>query len=152
MSRDTWYLQRRITLSQEMVMIPKSNPSQNTSSITSQRNKWVNTDPRTYRRWDQVPGRSKHPLLTCHTHNKPAVSWSWIRSYLMLKSVCQVWFHYWYEKCQTTNGSMKDCNHRLDHCNGHVTCETLTSNETVEIPVTSTCLSVVYPDSKTDRM
>jgi hypothetical protein len=27
-------------------------------------------------------------------------------------------------------------------------CETLTSKETVEIPVTSTCLSVVYPYSK----
>ena len=35
------------------------------------------------------------------------------------------------------------CNYKLDHCNGHRTCETLTSNETVEIPVTSTCLSLV---------
>ena len=36
--------------------------------------------------------------------------------------------------------------------NDHRTCETLTSNETVEIPVTSTCMSVVYFDSKNDRM
>jgi hypothetical protein len=28
---------------------------------------------------------------------------------------------------------MKVCNYKLDHCNGHRTCETLTSNETVEI-------------------
>jgi hypothetical protein len=26
---------------------------------------------------------------------------------------------YWYEKCQTTYGSMKVCNYRLDHYNGH---------------------------------
>ena len=64
------------------------------------------------------------------------------------KSVCQVRSNYWYEKCQTTYGSMKIRNYKLDHCNGHRACETLTSNETVEIPVTSTCLSVVYFDSK----
>jgi hypothetical protein len=34
--------------------------------ITSQRNKWANTDPRTYLRWDQVPW-SKHPMSTGHT-------------------------------------------------------------------------------------
>jgi hypothetical protein len=28
---------------------------------------------------------------------------------------------------------MKVCDYELDHCNGHRTCETLTSNETVEI-------------------
>jgi hypothetical protein len=32
--------------------------------ITSQINKWTNMDPRKYRRWDQVPRRSKHPLPT----------------------------------------------------------------------------------------
>jgi hypothetical protein len=49
---------------------------------------------------------------------------------------------------------MNVCNYTctLDHCKGHRTYKTLTSNETVEIPVTSTCLSVVYPNSKTDRM
>jgi hypothetical protein len=47
---------------------------------------------------------------------------------------------------------MKVCNYELGHCNSHRTCETLTSNETVEIPATSTCLSEVYPDSETDRM
>jgi predicted phosphodiesterase len=39
--------------------------------ITSQRNKWANTDPRIYRKWDQVPMRSKHPLSTGHTHRQP---------------------------------------------------------------------------------
>jgi hypothetical protein len=47
---------------------------------------------------------------------------------------------------------MKVCNYKLDHCNDHRTYETLTSNETVEIPLTSTYLSVVYPDSKNCRM
>jgi hypothetical protein len=72
--------------------------------------------------------------------------WSRMRRYPLSKSVCQVRSNYWYEKCQTTYGSMKVCNYKLDHCNGHRTCETLTSNETVEIPVTSACLSVVYID------
>jgi hypothetical protein len=34
---------------------------------TNQRNKWANTDPRLYRRWDQVPRRGKHPMLINHT-------------------------------------------------------------------------------------
>jgi hypothetical protein len=32
--------------------------------ITSQINKWANTDPRKYWRWDKVPRRNKHPLPT----------------------------------------------------------------------------------------
>jgi hypothetical protein len=36
--------------------------------ITSQINKWAYTGPRKYRRWDQVPRRSKHTLLTGLTH------------------------------------------------------------------------------------
>jgi hypothetical protein len=43
--------------------------------ITSQRNKWANTDPQTYRRWDQdhqVRKRSKHPLSTGHTRHEPS--------------------------------------------------------------------------------
>ena len=39
--------------------------------ITSQINEWAKTDPRIYRRWDQVPRRSKHPLLTGHTRREP---------------------------------------------------------------------------------
>jgi hypothetical protein len=39
---------------------------------TNQRNKWANTDPRTYRRRDQVPRRSKHPLLIDHTRLEPS--------------------------------------------------------------------------------
>jgi hypothetical protein len=34
---------------------------------TNQKNKWANTDPQIYRRWDQVPRRSKHHLLIDHT-------------------------------------------------------------------------------------
>jgi hypothetical protein len=36
--------------------------------ITSQINKWANTDPR---RWDQVLRRTKHPLLTGCTRREP---------------------------------------------------------------------------------
>jgi hypothetical protein len=40
--------------------------------ITSQMNKWANTDPWTYRRWDQVPRRSKYPLSTGHIRCEPS--------------------------------------------------------------------------------
>jgi hypothetical protein len=39
--------------------------------ITSQINKWANTDPKKYRRWDQVPRRSDHHLLTGRTRREP---------------------------------------------------------------------------------
>jgi hypothetical protein len=39
---------------------------------TNQRNKWANMDPRIYQRWDQVPRRSKHPLLIDHTRREPS--------------------------------------------------------------------------------
>jgi hypothetical protein len=109
-------------------------------------------DPQIYRRWDQVPRRSKHPLSIDHTRREP--SSMIMNAELSAVKVCQVRSNYWYEKCHTTYGSMKVCNYKLDHCNGHRTwrCKTLTSNETVEIPVTLTCLTVMYFDSKTDRM
>jgi hypothetical protein len=131
----------------EMAKIPKSDQSQNTSvGNTNQRNKWANTDPLIYQRWNQVPRRSKHPLLTNHTRSEPSsmimnAELSAVK--VSVPSTVQLLQH---------NDSMKVCNYKLDHCNGHRTCETLTSNETVEIPVTSTCLSVVYLDSKSDRM
>jgi hypothetical protein len=40
--------------------------------ITSQINKWANKDPREYRRWDQVPRKSKHPLPTGRTRREPS--------------------------------------------------------------------------------
>ena len=47
-----------------MAKIPKSDQSQNTSrNYKSEKYKWANTDPRIYRRWDQEPRRSEHPLL-----------------------------------------------------------------------------------------
>jgi hypothetical protein len=85
----------------------------------------------------------------------PAVSpcpLSWMQSYPLSKLVCQVRSNCWNEKCQTTYGSRRVCNYELDHCNGHRTCKTPTSNETAEIPVLSTCLSVVYSDLKIDCM
>jgi hypothetical protein len=36
-------------------------PLETQVGVTSQINKWANTDPRTCRWWNQVP-RSKHPL------------------------------------------------------------------------------------------
>jgi hypothetical protein len=38
---------------------------------TKQRNKWANTDPQIYRGWDQVPWRSKYPLLIDHNRLEP---------------------------------------------------------------------------------
>ena len=40
--------------------------------ITNQRNKWANMDPQIYRRWEQVPWRSNHPLLIDHTRREPS--------------------------------------------------------------------------------
>ena len=45
---------------------------------------------------------------------------------------------------------MRGCIDELDRYNDHRICEMLTSIETVEIPVPSTCLSVAYLDLKTD--
>jgi hypothetical protein len=73
-------------------------------------------------------------LLT-DTHAVSPVSWSWIRSVSVQKQP-----NYCYENCQTAFGSMKVCNCRLDNCNSHRTCKKLTSNETAENPVTSTCV------------
>jgi hypothetical protein len=39
---------------------------------------------------------------------------------------------------------MKASNYQLDQSNGHRTYETLTSSQAVEIPVTSTCLSIFW--------
>jgi hypothetical protein len=125
-----------------MAEIPKSNQSRN-------RSRNYKSEKQIYRRWDQVPRSSKHPLSTGHTRREPS---SMIMNAELSKSVCQVKSNHWYEICQITYGLMKVCNYELDHCKSHRTCKMLTSNETVEIPVTSTCLSVVYLDSKTDRM
>jgi hypothetical protein len=48
--------------SNEIAKIPKRDQSRNTSRNINQRNKWANTDPQIYRRWDQVPRKSKHSL------------------------------------------------------------------------------------------
>jgi hypothetical protein len=45
-----------------------SNSNQPQIGITSQ----INMEPRIYRRWDQVPRGSKHPLLTGHTRREPS--------------------------------------------------------------------------------
>jgi hypothetical protein len=119
--------------------------------ITSQINTWANTDPRKYRRWDQVPRRSKHPLPTGRTRREPSSIIVNAELSAVKVSVSST-SNYWNEKCQTTYGSRKVCNYELDHCNGHRTCEMQTSNETAEIHVLSTCLSVVYHDLKIDCM
>jgi hypothetical protein len=98
-----------------------------------------------------VPRRSKHPLPTGRTRREPNSIIVNAKLSAVKVSVLSA-PNYWNEKCQTTYGSMKVCNYELDHCNGHRTCETPTSNETVEIPVLSTGLSVVYPDLKIDCM
>jgi hypothetical protein len=41
--------------------------------ITNKKNNWANADPQIYRRCDQVPRRSKNPLLTGHTSHEPSL-------------------------------------------------------------------------------
>jgi hypothetical protein len=82
-------------------------------------------DPQTYRRWDQVPKRSKNPMLTGHTRREPSSIIMNAELSAVKVSVPST------EKCQTTCGSMKVCKYELDHCNGHRTCKTLTSNDNI---------------------
>jgi hypothetical protein len=76
--------------------------------ITSQRNKWANTDPQTYKRRDQVPRRSKHPLLTGHICSKPSFMIMNVELSAVKVSVPSTIYNYWYEKCPTTYGSIID--------------------------------------------
>jgi hypothetical protein len=65
--------------------------------VTSYMCKWANTDPRTCRRWDQVPRRSKHPLPTDHTRCGAQFHDHECKVICCLsKSVCQVRSNYWY--------------------------------------------------------
>jgi hypothetical protein len=95
-----------------------------------------------------VPRRSKHPLLTSYTRHEPnfmIMSAELFAVKVRLPSTVKM--YHWYEKY----GSMKVCNYKLDHCNSHRTCETLTSNETTN-PCNLNLSVSVYPDSKTDLM
>jgi hypothetical protein len=60
--------------------------------------------------------------------------------------------NFWYEKCQTPVDSMKVCNCGSGESNDRKTSNTLAPNETADISATSTCLSIVCPNSKTDLM
>jgi hypothetical protein len=91
-------------------------------------------------------------MLIDHTRREPSSMITNAELSAAKVSVQSTVYLYWYKKCQTTYGSMTVCSYQVDHCNSHRTCEMLTSDETVEIPVTSICLSVVFPDSKTYRM
>jgi hypothetical protein len=57
-----------------MDKIPKGDQSQNTSRDykSEKKNRWANTDPWKYRMWDQVPRRSKHPMLIYYTRHEPS--------------------------------------------------------------------------------
>jgi hypothetical protein len=93
----------------------------------------------------RTPGHTRCGIRCRWGLRIPAISpvpWSLMRSYPLSKSVCKAWSNNWYEKCQTTYGSMKNCNNKLDHCNSHRSCETLTWNKNVEIPITTICLLV----------
>ena len=41
------------------------------SQIQYKMSEIAHTDPWIYQRWDQVPRRNRHPLLTGHTHREP---------------------------------------------------------------------------------
>jgi hypothetical protein len=55
-------------------------------------------------------------------------------------------------KHQTACGPKESCMGKLDRCNDRKICGKLPVNETVETPVTSTCLSASCLGLKTDRM
>jgi hypothetical protein len=78
-----------------MAKISKSSQSGNSSrNYTSDKQIWANTDPRKYWRWDQVPGRSKHPLPTSHTsreHTSIIAPWLWPSRFICI-IVIQIWY------------------------------------------------------------
>jgi hypothetical protein len=120
-----------------MAKIPNSDQSQNTSRIYKSEGKnGLTRTPRYTRGGIRCLGGVSIPCWSI----TPAVSpvlWSWMRSY-------QVRSYYWYEKCQTTYGSMKVCNYKLDHCNGHRTCDTnIARRECINCNATQ-CFLVLY--------
>jgi hypothetical protein len=66
--------------------------------------------------------------------------------------VCQERLNDWNETYQTAFGLKESCIGKLDRCNDHKICGKLSVNETVEIPVTSICLSAECIELKFDRM
>ena len=61
-------------LKQFQVKAKITNSDQSRKSQIQYKNKsWANTDPWAHQRWDQVPRRSKHPLLIGHTRREPIV-------------------------------------------------------------------------------
>jgi hypothetical protein len=84
-----------------------------------------------------VHWRIKLPPLTGHFRHEP-------RFMIMNAELSDVkvsvprTLNYTYKRWQTTFGSMKVCNCRLDHCNSYSTYETLTSLQNVEFSETST--------------
>ena len=58
----------------------------------------------------------------------------------------------WYQTHQTAFGLKESCIGKLDRCNDRKICGKLSVNETVETPVTSTCLSADCIELKFDRM
>jgi hypothetical protein len=67
--------------------------------------------------------------------------------------VYQEWLNDWHKTYQTAfNGLKEGCIGKLDCCNDCKICGKLPVIETVETPVTSTCLSADCLDLQTDRM
>ena len=61
------YLDMRTAMEFHYKMDTLMNMMDTPLNYTQLRNKWTNTDLRKYQRWDQLPGRSKHPLSTSRT-------------------------------------------------------------------------------------
>jgi hypothetical protein len=58
----------------------------------------------------------------------------------------------WYETYQTAFGPKKGCMGKYDRCNDHKIYGKLSVDDTVETPVTSTCLSVDFIELETYGM
>jgi hypothetical protein len=111
--------------------------------ITCQRYKWSNTDPQANGMWYQVP-RSKHSSLTGETplaQFLDHVSRVIYRQSQCAKNGLTIGMTH---VTHLTQWKFVAVNYNVGLCNDHRTCETLTSNETSEIPVTSTVLPVAY--------
>jgi hypothetical protein len=93
---------------------------------------------------------SRPPWAQYHTRREPSITpaMSPVSSLLESLSEYPERPNNWQETCQTTLVQWNVCHCKLDRCNNQRTCETLTSNETAETPLTL----LFYLDLKPDDM
>ena len=92
------------------------------------------------RRRDQVPRRSKHPLLTGHTRRAPLVEIRYTGLPVVKASMDMTVYNKLYETNHSAYGPVIICNRKQGHYNDRRICEMMTLNEIHYNLATSTYL------------